>query len=109
MDAACSTRLGSVGFGAVLWGSQRRVVVTASMFMPTQVDVLAAEAIALLHGLKLADRFRCWNFSIESDSQVLVKAIHSYRLVLFGRQVTLRFSFSLDLLIVFTVSELGSV
>ncbi|CAK9321800.1 unnamed protein product [Citrullus colocynthis] len=66
VDVACSTRLGGVGFGAVLWGSRRRVVVTASMFMLTQVDVLAAEAIAFLHGLK-SGRFRCWNFSIESD------------------------------------------
>lgn len=75
-DAACDPRGGRTGIGVVVRDEKGKMVIAKSSLKMGGLDPLSAEAYAMLVGLRSAIDFGLNNLWVESDSQLLVKAIN---------------------------------
>jgi ribonuclease HI len=73
VDAAYSdeNRFGTLG--AIIRGSKGGLVAASARFIPHTLSASMAEAIAMQHGLKLANLIRCHAIEAESDSIEVVQ------------------------------------
>lgn len=65
-----------MGLGYAVRNSMGQVLVALAKFVESLCEVVDAEAMALLSGLKIVGDMGFQNIRVESDSQILVKAIH---------------------------------